>query len=355
MSYGFHGNYIFYLTVSSVDEYPAESEETMKAALIDTLGETPHLADVPEPEAAEQRQVVRVRAAALKNIERMLAAGNHYGSAGLTLPARVGLDAVVEFDDGRLAYAGATPPEGTMAEQISVDPAQTVDLPSGLDPSMAAALPNAAISAWFALEFAGAIQPGQKVLILGATGITGGLAVQLARHRFGADSVVAAGRNEHRLRDVQALGADETLRIGEAEDRAFSDAVRSSHAERPFDLVLDFLWGAPAEQVLRSFENTELNAAFHRTRYVQIGETAGPTVELSASVLRSAGVELVGQGAGSVPHEAFARLYTEIIPQVLRDAADGILTINTVDYPLADVAAAWQDAQPSGVRAVLVP
>lgn len=337
----------------------------MKAAQIDALGEVPHLANVPEPEPEEGRPVARVRAAAVKNIERMLAAGTHYGSSGMPMPARLGLDAVVELHGGRLAYAGATPPEGTMAERVSVDPTQIVELPPGFDVSTAAALPNAAVSAWFALEYAGALRSDQKVLILGATGITGGLAVQLARHRFGAASVVAAGRDEHRLQALRELGADATLRISEAGVRgssngsraetAFSETVRSSHTERPFDLVLDFLWGPPAEQVLHAFENSELDAAFHRTRYVQIGEMAGPTLELPASVLRSAGVELVGQGAGSVPPEAFARIHSEIIPQVLRDAADGALAIDTVDYPLADVESAWRSAQPSGVRAVLVP
>ena len=151
----------------------------MKAAVIDELGQVPRLREVPDPEVPEGRVLARVRAVAVKNIERMLAAGTHYGSKGLTMPAQLGVDAVAELPDGRRVYTGAAPPAGTLAEYLPVDPRRALEIPAGVTDAEAAALPNAALSAWFALEYGGQIRPGQSVLILGATGVTGGLAVQL--------------------------------------------------------------------------------------------------------------------------------------------------------------------------------
>ncbi len=324
----------------------------MKAAVLERLGDVPAYRDVDDPVAADGTVVADVRAVAIKNIERMLAAGTHYGSRQLELPAVVGLDAVVTLPDGRRVYAGATPPGGAMAERMVVHPQRVLEVPEDIDDASAAALPNGAVSAWFALEFAGRIQPGQNVLVLGATGVTGGFAVQLARHRFGAEHVVAVGRDEARLRQLADSAATATIRW---EDNGIEDEVRRLHREHPFDVVLDYLWGRPAEQTLRALSGDDLAADFHRTRYVQIGEMAGPTIELPAAALRSAGIELVGQGGGSVPREAFARVGTEMIPAVFDMAQRGTLTLETVCRPLEQVTDAWTEALPSGARMVLQP
>lgn len=326
----------------------------MKAAVIDRLGEAPQCRDIPELVTPDGWVTGRVRAAAIKNIERMLVAGTHYGSGTVTMPAQVGLDAVVELPDGRRVYTGATPPAGAMAEHVPVDPALSIAVPLGVDDASAAALPNAGISAWFALEYAGQLRPGQTVLVLGGTGVTGSLAVQLAKQRFGADHVVAVGRNAARLEQLRALGADSVICI-EDDAAGLADAVRELRAEHPLDLVLDYLWGAPAEQTLRALANDDLAANFQRTRFVQIGETAGPTLELPAAVLRSAGVELVGQGAGSVPHEAFGRITSEILPALFEMLAAGNLTVKTRTMPLDQVEKAWTEPTSSGERIVLVP
>lgn len=326
----------------------------MRAVVVDEAGQVPQCRELPEPEVPEGRVLARVRAAAVKNIERMLVAGTHYGSGRTAFPSRVGLDAVVELPDGRRVYARAAPPVGAMAEYLPVDPAQVVDVPDGVSDADAAAVPNAAASAWCSLEHAARIRPGQSVLVLGGTGVTGGFAVQLAKRRFGAGRVSVAGRSGPRLERLRELGADAAVRIGD-DSSALTEAVHAAHGEHPFDLVLDYLWGAPAEAVLRALANDDMGAAFHRTRFVQIGETAGPTVELPASVLRSAGVELIGQGAGSVPREAFARIGTEILPELFAMLAEGGLAVETAVRPLAEVAEAWTEPAPSGVRTVLVP
>src|SRR5699024_9573459 len=311
----------------------SEGSGTMKAVVIDQLGGVPELREVPDPVAPEDGAVAEVRAAAIQNIDRMLVAGSHYGSAELQLPAQVGLDAVVQLADGRRVYAGATPPAGAMAEYLAVRPQMVAEVPDGVPDAVAAALPNAAVSAWFSLEHAAGVQPGASVLVLGATGVTGALAVQLAKHQFGAGQVTAVGRDEARLRSLADQGADRVIRIG-TDVSGLGEAVRAVHTDRPIDVVLDYVWGPPAEQVLGALGNEELAAGFHRTRYVQIGEGAGATIELPAAVLRSAGVELVGQGAGSVPKEAFARVLPEILPALFDLLDRGVLGVQTVERPL---------------------
>ena len=310
----------------------------MKAAIIDAFGPAPVCQRVPSPQPDSGHDVARVRAAAVKNIERMLVAGTHYASTQLSLPAQVGTDAVVELPDGRRVYTGAAPPAGAMAEYMLVDPAMMVPVPEAVDDASAAALPNAGVAAWFALEYVGRLQPGQSVLILGSTGVTGTLAVQLAKDTFAAGNVTAVGRNQDRLAALTKLGADQTSSIADGTARLGYD-IAKYHAEHPFDLVLDFLWGDPAEQVLGALGGQDLTAAYHHTRFVQIGETAGPEITLPAAVLRSAGIEILGQGGGSVPPEAFGRVMTEIIPQLFEMFSQHTLTI---DLETTDTNRDWQ-------------
>lgn len=329
-----------------------ETKNTMKAAIVEERGRPPVYGDAPEPEAPDGMVVADVRAAALKNIERALVDGSHYASGMLPIPGQIGLDAVVRLPDGRRVYTGATPPGGAMAERMTVNPELAVELPDTVGDAEAAALPNAGISAWFALEYAGAIRPGQSVLVLGGTGVTGSLAVQLAKGRFGAGRVVAAGRDSGRLEQLTGRGADATIRIGPDD---IGPEVRRLHTDRPFDLVLDYLWGAPAEQTLRALAHEDLAAEFHRTRYVQIGEMAGSSIDLPAAVLRSAGIELLGQGGGSVPKEAFGRVVPEVLPALIAMLADRTISVDVQVRPLAEVTEAWTAPAPSGTRVVLTP
>ncbi|HEY8458333.1 MAG TPA: zinc-binding alcohol dehydrogenase family protein [Actinopolymorphaceae bacterium] len=325
----------------------------MKAAVIERFGEAPVLGDVAEPQADGGRVVARVRAAAIKNVERMLVAGTHYASARLTPPAPVGLDAVVELPDGRRMYAVVPPPGGAMAERMAVDPKQAVPVPEGVDDATAAAAPNAGISAWLALEYTGELRAGQSVLVLGATGVAGALAVQLAKKKFAAKQVVAVGRNVERLDSLTQLGADRSIALSTDPDE-FTAQIAKLHAESPFDLVLDFLWGEPAERTLRVLSGNDLDADYQQTTFVQIGETAGPTISLPAAVLRSTGIRLVGQGGGSLPRDVYARV-REILPELFDMIARGTLQIDTITRPLDGVAEAWNERVPSGSRMVLIP
>jgi hypothetical protein len=127
------------------------------------------------------------------------------------------------------------------------------------------------------------------------------------------------------------------------------------HAERPFDAVLDYLWGKPAEQVLDALGSNELAARYQATRVVQIGSMAGLTMNLPAGILRSAGITISGVGLGSVPPEVLGRIRTEALPRLFDMVAGGQLHLSTQARALAEVEQAWTAAEPSGTRVVLVP
>jgi NADPH:quinone reductase-like Zn-dependent oxidoreductase len=323
----------------------------MHAAVVTAFGRPPAFQATDDPAPTGDLVAVPVVAASVKNLDRGLVSGTHYGSKALSLPFVPGVDGVVTLPDGRHAYTNAVGTQGLMAEQTLVDPARAVAIPAGVDPALAAALPNPGMSGWFALEHGAALQPGQTLLVLGATGVTGAVATQLAKQRFGAGRVVVAGRNPQRLERLRDRGADAVLPIGDD----LAEQVRTLHAATPFDAVLDYLWGTPAEQVLTALGNESLSAGYHRTRFVQVGSMAGPTIALPANVMRSAGVEIVGTGFGSVPPAVTSRIGSEILPELFAMASAGTVTVDVSVRPLADVEGVWSNPDPAGTRTVLVP
>ncbi|WP_029113161.1 zinc-binding alcohol dehydrogenase family protein [Mycobacterium sp. URHB0044] len=324
----------------------------MKAAVVDAWGHAPVYTDHPEPSARDGAVVATVEASALTNLTRGIVSGKHYASKAIALPAIPGVDGVARLDDGRRVYVGALPPYGMMAERTLVDPQTALELPDGIDSVTAAAIPNPGVSAWMSLEHAAAIRPGDHVLVLGATGVTGSIAVQLAKSAFGAGRVVVAGRDTARLAWLRDVGADEAITLG-AED--VGARVAALHAEHPFDAVLDYLWGEPAEHVLEALASNSLAAGYHAIRFVQIGSMAGPTLNLPAGILRSTGITLSGIGIGSMPPEVMARMRTEALPRLFAMVASGELQLRTRQRPLSDVEQVWTATEPSGTRVVLTP
>ncbi|PQM47159.1 hypothetical protein C1Y40_02663 [Mycobacterium talmoniae] len=233
-----------------------------------------------------------------------------------------------------------------------IDPRGAVDVPDDVAAVTAAAAPNPGLSAWMSLHHAAQIRPGRHLLVLGATGVTGALAVQLAKLEFGVQRVVAVGRDAARLQWLRSVGADDTIRLGHDDLRT---RVADAHHDRPFDAVLDYLWGEPAEQVLSALGNQGLGATFHATRYVQVGSMAGATINLPASILRSAGVTVTGVGFGSVPTDVVVRGRTEFLPRLFGMLADGQLQLTTQAEPLANVEGVWAQREPSGTRVVFIP
>ena len=322
----------------------------MKAAVVEALGRPPVYADFSDPSPRDGAVVVTVEASALTNLTRGLMSGNHYASGEIQLPAVAGVDGVGRLADGRRVYTGALAPFGMMAERALINPDAATPLPETIDAVTAAAIPNPGLSAWMALDHAAAVKPGSHVLVLGATGVTGSVAVQLAKSVFGAQRVVAAGRNVERLQWLRSVGADDVIALGEEDLGA---RVAAAHAEQPFDAVLDYLWGEPAETVLAALGR--LAGTFHPIRFVQIGAMAGPTANVPAGVLRGAGITLSGMGMGSLPVEVLIGARNEGLPRLLAMVAAGELQIETKQRPLADVADAWARPEPSGTRVVLTP
>jgi NADPH2:quinone reductase len=236
-----------------------------------------------------------------------------------------------------------------MAEQTVVSRAWCLPVPDGVDDDTAAALPNPALSAWLSLVWRAQLKPGETVLILGATGVGGKLAIQIAKH-LGAGWVVAAGRNARILETLPDLGADATIALDQADPELTTAFSREARRQR-FDIVLDYVWGHPTEVLLDALTGHDVMAESDTLRLIEIGDMAGPTISLSAAALRSSGIEIYGSGGGSIPHTAIF----ETFPQVWALAARGELRIDTEPVPLSEIENTWQRNDLPGRRLVIIP
>ena len=321
----------------------------MKAAVLHSFSSAPRFEDFPDPRPADGEAIVHVKAASLKNVDKMMASGSHYDSYR-EFPVVCGVDGVGVLDDGtRVFCGGCRPPYGMMAERTVVSRAWCLPIPDGVDDAVAAALPNPALSSWLPLVWRAQLKPGETVLILGATGVAGKLAIQVAKH-LGAGRVVAAGRDEQVLNTLRGLGADETISLGESDSELTRDFVDEFRKGR-FDVILDYLWGHPTEVLLNALTGRDVKAEGCAIRLIEIGEMAGPTISLSAAALRSSGLEIYGSGGGGIPHTAIL----EAFPQIWALAASGGLRIDTEKVPLVAVEAAWRRQGSHGRRIVIVP
>ena len=307
----------------------------MKAAVVHTLGEPPAYADFAEPVAQDGERLVTVTAAALSPLTHGRAAGTHYSVSG-GVPFVAGVDGVGRLDDGRRVYfLLPRSPFGAMAERAPAT--HYIPLPDELDDVAAAALANPGMSSWAAFRERAQLKPGETVLVNGATGASGQLAVQIARH-WGAKRIVAAGRNREAL---AALGADATIALGE--DDATDARFREEFA-RGIDVVLDYLWGRSAERLLTA----AAKAAERPLRYVEIGAASGGEISLPGAVLRSRAIVIMGSGIGSV---SLNRL-VDCIRELFVAAKAGGFRLPTQTYPLSELAGHWRDG---GARVVFTP
>lgn len=288
----------------------------MNAAVVEAFDRPPRYASFADPVAADGEVLVEVKAAGLHPIVKSLANGSHYGSTG-ALPFVPGVDGVGRLADGRRVFFGATrPPYGTFAERAISQPWMCVPLPDAVEDVTAAALANPAMSSWAALTARAKFVSGESVLILGATGVAGQLAVQIAR-RLGARRVVAAGRNPKALAELASLGADAVISLDQ-ERNALVEAFRAEVAEGKINIVLDYLWGQPAECLLQAISQKGLSHAASRVRFVQIGTSAGPTISLAGATLRSSGLELLGSGFGSASLQEIMKAVGEFFQEAAK-------------------------------------
>jgi NADPH2:quinone reductase len=245
----------------------------MNAAVVESFAKGPRFGSFADPAAKAGELLVAVEAAGLHPIVKALANGTHYGSTG-KLPFVPGVDGVGRLEDGTRVYFGATrPPFGTFAERSVTNDALSVRLPDGLDSLTAAGIANPGMSSWVALTARAKFVSGESVLILGATGAAGQLAVQVAK-RLGARRVVAAGRNPEALKTAKELGADAAISLEQERD-ALVAAFRAEITESGVDVVLDYLWGEPAEAVLAAIAQKGLSHAAPRIRFCADGAERG--------------------------------------------------------------------------------
>jgi NADPH:quinone reductase-like Zn-dependent oxidoreductase len=321
----------------------------MKAAVIYKKGELPQYVDFAEPVIQNENEVlVAVKAVSIKHFDKGTASGTHYSSSASKENGHViGGDGVCLLEDGTRVYGMGI--SGMMAEKATIDKSRIVILPEGISDATAAALPNAVIGAAMGLRFKADIQLGDVVLINGATGFTGRVAVQIAKH-YGAKKVIVTGRNEQSLQDLLSLGADEIISVKQ-KDEDFISQLKETQNDAPVDVIIDYLWGHTAEMILSSLMGK--GTFTNKVRFVSVGSMAGDLIQLSAANLRSVDLQLTGSGLGSWSKDQVRKLFTDILPEMFQLAADGKLRVETREVKLADIADLWDLDVLNGQRLVV--
>ncbi|MRS59899.1 quinone oxidoreductase family protein [Larkinella terrae] len=321
----------------------------MKAAVINTQTGGVEYREVPNPTIQNEDEVlIQMLAAAIKHVDRSRASGTHYSSTKKAGDFRIiGGDGVGLLADGTRVYALGV--GGMAAEYAVVDKDRMVTVPQGLDHVIAAALPNAVIGAAMGLRFRADMQPGDTVLINGATGFTGRVAVQIAKY-YGAQKVIATGRDPESLKTLLTLGANEVISLQQS-DEAFIAQIQAVHQLTPIHVIIDYLWGHSAELLFLALKGKGNFTA--QTRFVSVGSVAGDTIALSAANLRSVNLLLSGSGLGSWTREDVKKLFTVILPEMFQLATNDKLHIETVTVPLAEIESIYDVPLTDGKRLVV--
>jgi NADPH:quinone reductase-like Zn-dependent oxidoreductase len=307
----------------------------MKAAIVSSFDKAPEYGEFRDPVAGPEQTLVQVKAAALSRLVRGQASGQHYSSGG-AMPFVPGADGVGRLPDGtRVYFAFPMAPFGSMAELTVVNRSRCVALPDEVDDVTAAAMANPGMSSYAALLERAKFVAGETVLINGATGASGRLAIQIAKH-LGARRVIATGRNEASVEGLRALGADGLIALDQPAEK-LTEVFRREMRESGVNVILDYLWGVSAECLIGAAAGHGSGEGEPRIRYVQIGAMAGPTIAMQAGALRSSGLELMGSGLGSVSNAALLG----VIGELMKAIVPGGLTISTEAVPLREVGSAW--------------
>lgn len=317
----------------------------MRAAVVEAVGSPPTPGDVEEPARDDGSALVAVHAAPLNPVEIRVAAGRHprraeppyvpgtEGAGTVVESARLAPGMRVRFESSALPGFGA---QGTLAELAAVPEASLVELPDDVGEELAAALGVVGITALLALERA-APTGGERVLVLGATGAVGQMAVQLAK-LMGAGRVVGAGRSAEGLDRARELGADEVVKLSDGDStEAFEVA-----AGGPLDIVIDPLWGEPAMAALR--------AIAPEGRLINVGQSAGTDVDLPLDIVRNRQGAIHAISSGWTGIERKVAAYRRLLEHALA----GALTVDRDVVPLDDVSAAWDRQAASPGRKLVI-
>ncbi|MEZ2222828.1 zinc-binding alcohol dehydrogenase family protein [Rhizobium sp. RCC_161_2] len=304
----------------------------MKAAIVREVGGQPVYEDFQTPIPAAGESLVHVSAAAISQVVKSRASGAHYSSAN-QFPFVVGIDGVGRLEDGRRVYfVLPREPYGSMADAAPVPSDRCIMLPDELDDVTAAAIANPGMSSWAAFRERAKLQPGETVLVNGATGTSGRLAVQIAKY-LGASKVIATGRNTDSLRALERLGADVTIPL--TQDKPILEEAFKEQFAGGVDVVLDYLWGESAESLLTSAAKAGRGAV--PIRFVQIGAISGSDINLPGAVLRSSAITLMGSGIGSIPLDRLVNAIAELFQATVPGGFEIAMKI----APLSEVEEAW--------------
>jgi NADPH:quinone reductase-like Zn-dependent oxidoreductase len=296
--------------------------------------------------SGDNEVVVEVLAAGLHPRVRSAASGQHYTTTG-DLPLVPGVDGVGRLPDGTRVYFLALDSRyGSMADRTAADRRRCIEVPEGVDDATVAAAMNPAMSSWVGLRARASFQPGQSVVVVGATGNAGQMAVQIAK-RLGASRVVGVGRDRARLDSLASLGADAVVSLEGAPAQV---AARLAETAVDADVVIDYLWGAPAELALPAILAGRSSPDQPLT-WIQIGAVAGPAISLPSALLRSHNLRVIGSGQGSVS----VRDILAELPALLDELVGGGLTVHARPVPLRDVEAVWDAPTAAGERIVFIP
>ncbi len=325
----------------------------MKAAIITAAGQRPIYGDMQEPVAGEGEEVIIVSAAALSNFSKSRSSGSHYSSDGV-FPSAAGADGVGRTADGRRVYfALPQAPFGALAEKSLVSARQCVAIPDEVDDVTAAAIANPGMSAWAALVERAHLQPGETVLVNGATGTAGRIAVQLAKY-LGAGKVIATGRNEAELQEVLQLGADVAIpfTLGPQHPDGVEQYEQALIAEfaNGVNVVVDYLWGESARTIIVAIVKAVDDAT--PVRFVHVGGASGEdSIALPGAALRSSAIQLMGSGVKSVPFEKLL----EAVRNTFESVVPAKLQIATRTAPLSAIEETWVNASNKPRVVITVP
>ncbi len=312
----------------------------MRAAILREYDATPELGDFEDPTATGGNEPAEVLAAGLNPVDLRKAAGVFPLAPKPPLPCVAGWEGVADMGGRRVYFADPPAPHGALAERTLLDPGAVYDVPDGVDDGVAVALGIAGLAGWLALEWSAKLREGETVLVLGASGTVGQVAVQAAK-LLGASRVVAAGRNREALDRAVELGADATVVLGEADDlvEAFKEATGGG-----IDVTVDPLWGDPAVAAIK--------AANRFARHVALGQSAAIEATIASPDVRNKAVSIVGHTNYAIPGEDLRAAYERMAGH----AAAGELTADYERVALDDAPAAWERLRSGpGSKLVIFP
>jgi len=323
----------------------------MRAAILHGHGMPPEYGRHLVPRRGPGQALIRVSAAPVNPLDLLCASGTSYFGAPVLpyVPGTQGVGVIEEAETlpvGQRVWfsgsAGMAPGDGAMAELCVVDEAAVLPLPATVSDDLVAALGLSAIAAWMALTWRGGLQPGEHVLVLGASGTVGQVGIQVAR-LHGAGRVVAACRDAHGRQRAIELGADAVVDLTGDDPTVIAGRMTEAGAGRT-DLVLDPLWGVPAEAAIRVLSPGG--------RLVNLGSSAGQQASLSSATLRSGVLSVLGYTNNGISAEQKAAALSEI----LTHAAAGRMETDREILPLAEIAAGWaRCGKAPHQRAVMIP